>query len=155
MNQCRLCGEEKSPLDFSIELNDRTTLNWSYRELIEHHTRISLKTNKLLPQSICEECQIRIEGFAEFTLRLEAVQNSLEAQDDQCETKDSIVQIENNEEHLETVEYEFAESSNSLVSFHHQRNFMSALFSLIDFRLPKVMDTVKNSSTNTFLILRR
>lgn len=78
MNLCRLCGEEKSPLDFNVELNDRTSSSWSYRELIEHHTRVELKTNKLLPQSICEECRGSIDGFAEFTQKLQAVQETLD-----------------------------------------------------------------------------
>lgn len=105
---CRLCGEEKSPLDFSIELDDKTSLNWTYQELIEHHSRISLKTNKLLSKSICEECKAHIEAFAEFSLRLEAVQNSLEELSDDSEqirTEDCLVQVEEN-----------CEDSRSLVS---------------------------------------
>ena len=81
MNLCRLCGEEKSPLDFNIELNDTTSNSWSYRELIEHHSRVTLKTNKLLPQSICEECRAQVDGFAEFSQKLQAVQNTWEDQD--------------------------------------------------------------------------
>ena len=82
MNLCRLCGEEKSPLDFIVELSDKTNWNWTYRDLIEHHTRVSLKTNKLLPQSICEECRVYVDGFAEFSSRLQAVQNSFDSKDD-------------------------------------------------------------------------
>lgn len=79
MNLCRLCGEEKSPLDLSIELNDRTNRQSSYRELIEHHTRVSLKVDKLLPQSICEECQAKVDGFVEFSSKIEEVQGRFDA----------------------------------------------------------------------------
>lgn len=82
MNLCRLCGEVKSPLDFIVELSDKTSCNWTYRDLIEHHTRVSLKTNKLLPQSICEECRGCVENFAEFSKRLQAVQNTFDLKDD-------------------------------------------------------------------------
>lgn len=79
MNLCRLCGEEKSPLDLSIELKDRANEHWSYRELIEYHTRVSLKGDKLLPQSICEECQVKVDGFVEFSSKIEAVQGRFDA----------------------------------------------------------------------------
>lgn len=81
MSFCRLCGEEKSPHDFRVELNDITSCSWSYRELIEHHTRVSLKTNKLLPQSICEECQSCIDTFSSFSNKIQAVQNSFQTED--------------------------------------------------------------------------
>lgn len=83
MNLCRLCGEEKSSLDFNIELKDKTSSSWSYRELIEHHTRVSLPTNKLLPQCICEECRGKIDDFAEFSKQLEAIQNTFEFKDEE------------------------------------------------------------------------
>lgn len=78
MHLCRLCGEEKSPLDFNVELSDLTPSSWSYRELIEFHSRITLKLNKLLPQGICEECRAQVDGFAEFSQKLQEVQHSLE-----------------------------------------------------------------------------
>lgn len=78
MHVCRLCGEEKSPLDFNVELSDLTSSSWSYRELIEFHSRITLKTNKLLPQGICEECKAQVDGFAEFSQKLQEVQQSLD-----------------------------------------------------------------------------
>lgn len=78
MNLCRLCGEEKSPLDFNIELSDKTKSNWVFRDLIEHHSRVTLNNSKLLPQSVCEECRTQIDSFAEFSARLEQVQNSFE-----------------------------------------------------------------------------
>ena len=88
MNLCRLCGEEKSPLDFNIELNDTTSNSWSYRELIEHHSRVTLKTNKLLPQSICEECRAQVDGFADFSQKLQAVQNIIDADDELEDAED-------------------------------------------------------------------
>jgi hypothetical protein len=95
MNLCRLCGEEKSPLDLRIELNDRTNSNWSYRDLIEHHSRVSLKANKLLPQSICEECRVQVYGFVEFSSKIQEVQNGLEADelDSAPELKECFVQV--------------------------------------------------------------
>lgn len=81
MNLCRMCGEEKSPLDFNIELNDKTDSNWTYRELIEHHTRVFLNTSKLLPQSVCEECRATVEGFAEFSSKLQAIQNTFNVEE--------------------------------------------------------------------------
>jgi Zinc-finger associated domain (zf-AD) len=83
MNVCRLCGDEKSPLDFNVELNDQTASNWSYRELVEHHTRVALKTNKLLPQGVCEECRIQVDSFAEFSNKLQALQNTFDIDDEE------------------------------------------------------------------------
>lgn len=97
MNFCRLCGEEKSSLDFNIELNDKTSSSWIYRELIEYHTRITLQTNKLLPQSICEECREKIDGFADFSKKLESVQNAFEFKDEELdapEFKECFVELE-------------------------------------------------------------
>lgn len=96
MNLCRLCGEEKSPLDFSIELNDITSANWSYRDLIELHTRVSLKANKLLPQSICEDCRALIDRFVEFSRQVEKVQEGFDEEqlDPISEVKECFVQIE-------------------------------------------------------------
>lgn len=91
MNLCRLCGDKKSPLDLIVELSDTTSSCWSYRELIEHHTRITLKTSKLLPQSICEECRSQIEGFAEFTAKLQLVQESLQSIESESEEPDRLV----------------------------------------------------------------
>ncbi|CRL05999.1 CLUMA_CG018952, isoform B [Clunio marinus] len=82
MNLCRLCGEEKSPLDFNIELSDKSHLNWNYHELIEHHTRVTLKVNKLLPQGVCEECRSLVEDFAVFSLKVQEVQNSYNIDED-------------------------------------------------------------------------
>jgi Zinc-finger associated domain (zf-AD) len=82
-NTCRLCGEEKvNPL--SIELSDKTTSsNWNYRELIEHHTRVSLRANKLLPQSVCESCTTIVENFYEFAQHIQAVQDTFSIEDEQ------------------------------------------------------------------------
>lgn len=85
MNVCRLCGEQKSPLDFHIELADKTSANWSYRELIEYHTRVPIKSNKLLPQSVCEECRIEIDGFADFSLKLQSIQSSFDVATDELD----------------------------------------------------------------------
>lgn len=90
MNLCRLCGEEKSPLDFSIELNDRngrTDSSWIYKELIEHHTRVSIKPNKLLPQLICEDCRGIIDRFADFSSKVYEVQNVLNYEHDESIAK--------------------------------------------------------------------
>lgn len=81
MNICRLCGEEKNPLDLNTELNDRIIANWSYHDLIEHHTRVSINRNKLLPQSICEECRAQIDGFYEFSQKINRVQERFELPD--------------------------------------------------------------------------
>lgn len=80
MNVCRLCGEEKSSLDFNVELNDQTVSNWTYRELVEHHTRVALKSNKLLPQGVCEECRTQVDSFAEFSNNLQAIQNTFDVE---------------------------------------------------------------------------
>lgn len=82
MNLCRLCGKEKSPLDFIVELGDKTWLNWSYRELIEYHTRVSIKTNKLLPQSVCEDCRIEVDEFAKFSRDIQIVQGRFEVENE-------------------------------------------------------------------------
>lgn len=82
MNSCRLCGKIKSPLDFIVELGDKTYLNWSYRELIEHHTRVSIKTDKLLSQSVCEECRLEIDKFAKFSRDIQIIQNKFEVKND-------------------------------------------------------------------------
>lgn len=94
MITCRLCGEEKSPLDFNVELSDFTTSNLSYFELIEFHSRIALKTNKLLPQGICEECRVQLDGFAEFSRKLEAVQTVLEVADDEMAIQECELPVE-------------------------------------------------------------
>lgn len=96
MNLCRLCGEEKSPLDLSIELSDRTSSNWSYRDLIEHHTRVSLKTSKLLPQSICEDCRAQVDGFVEFSSKIQEVQGRFDAEELNSvpQIKECFVQVE-------------------------------------------------------------
>ena len=97
MNLCRVCGEEKSPLDFNIELSDKTSCNWTYRDLIEHHTRVSLKTNKLLPQSVCEECRGCIDGFAKFSSKMQAVQHTFDIENDDLdrpEMKECLVEVE-------------------------------------------------------------
>jgi Zinc-finger associated domain (zf-AD) len=75
MSVCRLCGEERSPLDLVVELNDKTSGDWSYIELIEYHARVTLETNKLLPQGICDECRLQVDKFVEFSGRLQAVQS--------------------------------------------------------------------------------
>lgn len=93
MNLCRICGEERSPLDFNVELSDKTSTNWTYRELIEHHTRVSIKINKLLPQNICEECRSHIDAFSEFSHKLQAVQDSFEIVDDSPEMKECLVEV--------------------------------------------------------------
>jgi Zinc-finger associated domain (zf-AD) len=95
MNLCRLCGEEKSPLELSVELNDITSANWSYRDLIELHTRVSLKANKLLPQSICEECRALIDRFVEFSSHIQKVQEGFdEEQLEVSEVKECFVQVD-------------------------------------------------------------
>lgn len=91
MHLCRLCGEHKSPLDLNFELSDNTGLQWSYRELIEHHTRVALKTNKLLPQSICEECRLEIERFADFSSRVQNVQDTLVSVVDDAEEVKNVI----------------------------------------------------------------
>lgn len=83
MNTCRLCGEEKSPQEFHVELNDRKPSNWNYQDLIEHHTRVVLKANKLLPQSICEDCRLQVDSFAEFSNRVQLVQSTFQYVDDE------------------------------------------------------------------------
>src|SRR5690349_22975789 len=88
MNWCRLCGEEKSPLDFVVELSDKANSNWIYSELIEFHTRVSLKSNKLLPQSICEDCRTQVDNFVEFSTRIQAVQENLDAIDVDATTQE-------------------------------------------------------------------
>ncbi len=104
MNLCRLCGEKKSPLELSIELSDKTSSNWSYRDFIEHHTRVSLKTNKLLPQSICEECRAQVDGFVKFSSKIQEVQNGFDADelDAVPEIKECFVQVESLDEDLLT-----------------------------------------------------
>lgn len=99
MSLCRLCGDKKSPLDLIVELADQTSSGWSYRELIEHHTRVSLKTSKLLPQSICEECRMQLVGFAEFTSKLQLVQQNLECIEvDEPEAPDCLIVMDALEE---------------------------------------------------------
>jgi hypothetical protein len=95
MNLCRLCGDEKSPLDFSVELTDRTSSDWSYRDLIEHHTRVPLKSSKLLPQSVCDECRLKVDGFVEFSSKIQKTQENFNDQDfEETETKECFVQVE-------------------------------------------------------------
>jgi hypothetical protein len=103
MNLCRLCGDEKSPLDFSVELNDKTSSDWSYRDLIEHHTRVPLKSSKLLPQGVCDECKLKVDGFAEFSSKVQRVQDKLEDHeydDPMPDIKECFVRIEEINEEL-------------------------------------------------------
>lgn len=125
MSLCRLCGEEKSPLDISIELNDKKSSNWTYIELIEFHARVSLKTNKLLPQGICDECRTQIDSFHEFSHKLEAIQSTFDAPevvDEDFLLTDSkgcflhleniveeIQPVEENEEQIDTVNWVVSE----------------------------------------------
>lgn len=85
MNVCRLCGENKNSLDLSIELTDKTSSNWIYSDLIEHHTRVNLKANKLLPQSVCDPCRGIVESFAEFSQHIQTVQDSFVVEEDEQE----------------------------------------------------------------------
>lgn len=95
MNLCRLCGEEKNPLDINIELNDKTESNWSYLELIEHHSRVVLKTNKLLPQGVCEECRAHIENFSQFSSKIQTVQSTFVAEEKEEEfIRECFVQLQ-------------------------------------------------------------
>ncbi|CRK91463.1 CLUMA_CG005130, isoform A [Clunio marinus] len=71
---CRLCGEQKSFYDFKMELEDKTNSNWTFKELIEYHTRVSLEPSKLLPQGVCKECQRKIEVFAKFSTEIQETQ---------------------------------------------------------------------------------
>lgn len=84
-NVCRLCGEEKIT-SLSIELSDKTSSNWVFRDLIEHHCRVLLKNNKLLPQSICESCRLIVESFAEFSQNIQTVQELFVTEEDEQET---------------------------------------------------------------------
>lgn len=78
-NICRLCYEEKSSLDFTVELSDTAySFNQTYKDLIEHYSRIELNQSKLLSQFICEECRQTIEKFVELTKKIENVQNRLD-----------------------------------------------------------------------------
>lgn len=78
MNVCRLCGEERSSLDFNVELSDLNASDWSYKELIEYHTRILLEPNKLLPQGVCEDCRQLVDSFQEFSRKLQKIQTRFE-----------------------------------------------------------------------------
>jgi Zinc-finger associated domain (zf-AD) len=122
MNLCRLCGEEKSPLDFSVELNDITSAN-CYRDLIELHTRVSLKANKLLPQSICEECRALIDGFVEFSDKILKVQEGFDEEqlDPVLEVKECFVQIEPLEESGITRRVKFDQSESPVEELLEER----------------------------------
>ncbi|XP_070494121.1 zinc finger protein ZFP2-like [Chironomus tepperi] len=77
-NICRLCYEEKSSLDFTVELNDTApNYNQTYQDLVEYYSRIELNPSKLLPQFICDECRQTIEKFVELSKKTEDVQNRL------------------------------------------------------------------------------
>lgn len=77
-NICRLCYDEKSSLDFTVELKDTAQrFNQTYRDLIEFHSRIELDPSKLLPQFICEECRQTIENFVELTEKIRDSQQRL------------------------------------------------------------------------------
>jgi Zinc-finger associated domain (zf-AD) len=78
MSVCRLCGEEKSHLDFNVELSDIKASDWNYRELIEYHTRVALKPNKLLPQGICEDCRKLVDCFEEFSKKVQSIQSEFD-----------------------------------------------------------------------------
>jgi Zinc-finger associated domain (zf-AD) len=95
MSVCRSCGEEKSPLDLVVELSDKTRDNCSYTDLIEYHARVTLKTNKLLPQGICEDCREQIDKFVTFSARIQSVQDIFERSDENIGTKECYVRLEN------------------------------------------------------------
>lgn len=75
---CRLCGKTKCVIDLIVELNDDSSkLNVSFKNIIERYCRIELDSNKLLPQSVCDECKEFIDKIISFCDTTEAVQIKL------------------------------------------------------------------------------
>lgn len=75
---CRLCGKKKCVIDLVVELKDESSeSNVSIKNIIEHYCRIELDANKLLPQSVCDECKEFIDKIISFCDAIEAVQIKL------------------------------------------------------------------------------
>lgn len=79
MYLCRLCGEEKYLLDVQYELEDETEHDGiSYRQLVETFARVSLKNDNCLSVNICDDCRFKLNDFAGFAKKLEALQCEIE-----------------------------------------------------------------------------
>lgn len=75
---CRLCGKRKCVIDLVVELNDESSEpSVSFKNIIERYCHIELDTNKLLPQSVCDECKEFIDKIISFCNTTEAVQIKL------------------------------------------------------------------------------
>ncbi|CAH1728427.1 unnamed protein product [Chironomus riparius] len=78
-NICRLCFEEKSSLDFIVELSDTASYysNQTYKDLVEYYSRVEL--NPLQTQLICEDCRQTVDKFVELSKKIEDIQSRLES----------------------------------------------------------------------------
>lgn len=86
-NICRLCGEQKSHSYFNVKLNDKSTGDKTYQELLNLHIQTKLNPCSLLPQNICNDCKHTIELFSSFAIRLEEVQTSFQETKPEEDTK--------------------------------------------------------------------
>lgn len=108
MYLCRLCGEEKHLLDVQYQLDDETDFHGkSYRQLIEHFTRVSLKNEEGLSVNICDGCRFKIIEFADFAGNLETLQKEIEEKPELSFTLDKFKKIYSNNEAGTAIDFLF------------------------------------------------
>lgn len=80
---CRLCGKQKCFIDMVIEIQDEfMETKLPFKDIIQHYCRIQLDSNKLLPQSVCDECKGTIQHFVTFCQVVEEVQLNLQKENE-------------------------------------------------------------------------
>lgn len=125
MDICRLCGSEKCVIDLVIELKEKTNKNIQFKQLVENFCQIELDPNKLLPQSVCQECRSLVETFAEFTERVKITQSEIKLRRYYDETsrdqeENSLAFVGKHEGDVELGDYEENEQEISNSSDGHQ-----------------------------------
>lgn len=80
---CRLCGKQKCFIDMVIEIQDEfMETKLPCKDIIQHYCHVQLDSNKLLPQSVCDECKGTIQSFVSFCQVVEEVQLNLQKENE-------------------------------------------------------------------------
>ncbi|CAO1325312.1 unnamed protein product [Diamesa serratosioi] len=101
---CRLCAKQKCFIDMVMEVHDvfmETKL--SCKDIVQKYCHVNLDYNKLLPQSVCDECKGTIEHFVSFCQIVEQVQIKLQNENEmkpEYKMKDCFVELQS----VDTVE---------------------------------------------------
>lgn len=80
---CRLCGKHKCFIDMVIEIQDEfMETKLSCKDIIQNYCHVQLDSNKLLPQSVCDECKGTIQQFVSFCQVVKEVQLNLQKENE-------------------------------------------------------------------------